>query len=131
MLTLKNSVTLDGEKTKLRPREGSCNLQDIIYVAVCDICSDFYIGHTIDKLRIRINGHRSSFKPGLYKKSALAFHIFTDHNENISLGLDNFSIGVIKQLDPRYLLGAENLLIIKFEADSQHLNRYKAVRYTD
>ena len=48
-------------------------------------CNDFYIGHTICRLRDRCSGHRDSFKPGCYKKSALAYHIFNDHPEEFFL----------------------------------------------
>ena len=70
------------------------------------------------------SGHRGSFKPGCYKKSALAYHIFNDHPEVLSEGLNNFAFGVLKQVDPRFLPDAENLFIVQFKADTKHLNRY-------
>ena len=65
----------------LYPDEGSCIMEDIVYIAYCMVagCNDFYIGHTINRLRDRCSGHRGSFKPGCYKKSALAYHFFNDH----------------------------------------------------
>ena len=106
-------------------------MQDIVYLAYCKIegCNDFYIGHTINKLRERVNGHRSSFKPGLYNKSALAYHIFNDHHSLLPEGLNSFAFGVLKQVSPSFLTDTENLLIIKFKADTRHLNRYKALRF--
>ena len=76
-----------------------------------------------------MSGHRGDFKPGLYKKSALAYHIFNDHNSLLDKGLDNFAFAVLKQVSPAFLIDAENLLIIKFKADTHHLNRYKALRF--
>ena len=60
------------------------------------------------------SGHRGpgSCKPGCYKKSALAYHIFIDHPEVLSEGLNNFAFGVLKQVDPRFLADAENLTAI-------------------
>ena len=106
-------------------------MEDIVYIAYCMVagCNDFYIGHTINRLRDRCSGHRGSFKPGCYKKSALAYHIFNDHPEVLSEGLNNFAFGVLKQVDPRFLADAENLFIVQFKADTKHLNRYKALRF--
>ena len=106
-------------------------MEDIVYIAYCMVegCNDFYIGHTICRLRDRCSGHRGSFKPGCYKKSALAYHIFNDHPEVLSEGLNNFAFGVLKQVDPRFLADAENLFIVQFKADTKHLNRYKALRF--
>ena len=115
----------------LYPDEGSCIMEDIVYcIAYCMVagCNNFYIGHTICRLRDRCSGHRGSFKPGCYKKSALAYHIF-NHPEFLSWGLNNFAFGVLKQVDPRFLADAENLFIVQFKADTKHLNRNKALRF--
>ena len=71
----------------------------MVYIAYCMVegCNDFYIGHTICSLRDRCSGHRGNFKPGCYKKSALAYHIFNDHPEVLSEGLNNFAFGVLKE----------------------------------
>ena len=82
-------------------------------------------------LRVRCTGHRSSFKESSYKKSALAYHVYTDHFDNFSLGLNNFSFGVLAQCDPNSILDVENHYIIQLNADTAHLNKYKAVRFQD
>ena len=131
MVYLNGVIVIDGIRLTLYPDEGSCTMEDIVYIAYCMVegCNDFYIGHTICRLRDRCSGHRGSFKPGCYKKSALAYHIFNDHPEVLSEGLNNFAFGVLKQVDPRFLADAENLFIVQFKADTKHLNRYKALRF--
>ena len=133
MVYLNGCIVIDGIRLMLYPDEGSCIMEDIVYIAYCMVagCNDFYIGHTINRLRDRCSGHRGSFKPGCYKKSALAYHIFNDHPEVLSEGLNkyNFAFGVLKQVDPRFLADAENLFIVQFKADTKHLNRYKALRF--
>ena len=131
MVYLNGCIVIDGIRLILYPDEGSCIMEDIVYIAYCMVagCNDFYIGHTINRLRDRCSGHRGSFKPGCYKKSALAYHIFNDHPEVLSEGLNNFAFGVLKQVDPRFLADAENLFIVQFKADTKHLNRYKALRF--
>ena len=113
-------MPIDGIRLTLYPDEGSCNMEDIVYIAYCMVegCDDFYIGHTIFRLRDRCSGHRGCFKPDCYKKSAQAYHTFNDHPEVLSEGLNNFAFGVLKQVDPRFLADAENFFIIQFKADT-------------
>ena len=130
-MILDRNINIDGIIIKLKPKEGSCKLDNVIYIASCNICNDFYIGHTIDILRIRCTGHRSNFKEGSYQKSALSYHIFNDHFGHLAVGLNNFSFGVIAQCDPLSIIDLENRYIIQFKADTLHLNRYKAMRFQD
>ena len=129
MMTERLLVLDDVHEIRIKPKEGSCKLDNVIYIAKCLECGDFYIGHTINKLRDRCSGHRADFKDGLYHKSALSFHIFTDHPDKLSVGLKNFSFGVIAQCSPSSILDVENHYIIQLNADNLHLNRYKAVRF--
>ena len=58
------NIVIDGIRLTLYPDQGSCNMDDIVYIAYCMVegCDDFYIGHTICRLRDRCSGHRGSFK---------------------------------------------------------------------
>ena len=49
MVYLSGFIVLDGISLTLYPDEGSCNMEDIVYIAYCKVegCDDFYIGHTI------------------------------------------------------------------------------------
>ena len=56
----------------------NCKSDCVIYVAICKICNDFYIGKTMTPVHIPMNGHRDKFHSDKYDKSALAMHIFND-----------------------------------------------------
>ena len=124
---------------------GNCQSKNCIYLAVCNICEDFYIGQTQNELRKRINGHRDKFKLGkctctrkddkcecetdIFMKSSLAQHIYKDHPDFITGKVDNFNFTVLYTSEVGFRLNEyENNLINKTRADIVHLNRYKVLR---
>lgn len=45
--------------TKSAP--GNCSSYNVVYIFICNICDKNYVGRTVQKLRERVNNHRSSF----------------------------------------------------------------------
>ena len=41
---------------------GNCQSKGVIYVASCKECNMKYVGKTVNELRIRVSGHRNTFK---------------------------------------------------------------------
>ena len=103
----------------------TCKSEDVIYIAQCTKCNDFYFGRTMNEARIRFNGHRSKFNTKAYKSSALSLHIYQDHPELVSSGLKNFQIGLIEQPSTSDLDRREDFYIWKTNSSINHLNRYK------
>ena len=79
-----------------------------------------------------MNGHRSAFKlneGGIYedyKKSALSYHCYDRHPDNMSLGL--LRIGFIRSCKAVDLDREESRFISKFRTETLGLNRIKVVR---
>ena len=102
----------------------------VIYLYLCEHCENpccdgFYFGQSINCLRKRANGHRSSFTEDLYKKSALAYHIWDKHKEHFHLKLDNYRAGIIKSTSPGILIGQR--IVVAAKAATMGLNRYKVM----
>lgn len=53
-------------------RDMSCNNRNIIYIIICDKCKKAYVGETKNKLKERLNKHRSDIK--LRVNSAISIH---------------------------------------------------------
>ena len=61
------------ENFTIKPSKSlNCKSENVIYLAVCNICNNFYFGQTMNPEHIRMNGHRSKFTPSNYDKSALS-----------------------------------------------------------
>ena len=56
----------------------------------------------------------------------VAYHIFNDHPEVLSEGLNNLAFGVLKQVDPRFLADARNLEI--FIDDMTNVVKHSSVK---
>jgi hypothetical protein len=54
----------------------TCNVQNVIYVLVCQGCNKFYIGETGDSLRNRVTTHKEQIKIANYRKLHVSRHIF-------------------------------------------------------
>ena len=127
LLTPLNKFTLEGRIFPLFT-EGSCKSEDVIYVCVCKSCDDFYIGQTITPLNLRMNNHRGHFFDGKPERSALALHIHRDHPNMVKNHTDNYTVGILAQVNPLSLTKTEDRFIKNTEADRLHLNRYKPLR---
>ena len=110
----------------------NCKSENVIYLAVCNICKDFYFGQTMTQEHIRMNGHRSKFNKYDYDKSALAMHIYRDHpnyvGDSPQEGLKNYTITILESSSPQNLRRRESYYIWITKADLRHLNRYKVTR---
>ena len=108
----------------------NCKSENVIYIAICEHCGDYYIGQTQAPLKDRVNGHRSSFSsPSRYKDSALALHINKDHPEHMPMKVNNYLFSVLFKFDSGHPLDkAEDSLLLKTKATTLHLNRYKVKR---
>ena len=126
------------------PGKHDCKTKNCIYMAQCTICNqmvgdsttvvseDSYIGQTMQKFHMRINGHRSSFNERDYKKYALSIHAFERHADG-DFNSDNFSLNiykfvVIKDCSPRLLNREEFRYIEGFRTNALGLNRCKVER---
>ena len=113
-------------------RSLTCKSECVIYLALCKLCADFYIGRTMNEEHLRMNGHREKFHPDKYDKSALAMHIFNDHPEHIGQspneGLLNYNVILLETGSAENLRRRESYYIWATKADIKHLNRYKVLR---
>ena len=79
----------------------------------------------MNRANIRVSGHRACFKPNKLKDSAMATHIFKDHIEEFSEGLNNFNFGILETTTPTNLARREDFYVWSTNASVLHLNRYK------
>ena len=114
----------------LPSRISNCKSSCVIYVAICQLCFDFYFGQTMSEERQRMNGHRDKFHIDRYDKSALSMHIYTDHPANFDDALGNFKVVILESTNAINLNRRESFYIWATEADIRHLNRYKVVKWT-
>ena len=124
LMSLTKQISLENNTYRLY-QDGSCKTEDLVYVYVCKICDDFYIGRTITPLNIRTNGHRAHFTDGRPERSALSKHIQVDHPEMFHLHTDNYRVGILAHANPLALDRIENRFVIETDADTKHLNKYK------
>ena len=119
---------INGSELKV-PMDYNCKNKYVIYCAQCTLCSevldaeDTYFGQTLNKLHIRMNGHRNKFNNEDFQKSALAIHAFERHPENFSL--DIFKFCVFKEVHPLNLNREEFKYIEKFKTNGLGINRCK------
>ena len=129
LLALPNQITLENMTYTLY-QEGSCKSEDLIYVCVCNICNDFYVGQSIIPLNKRMNNHRTHFN-GKPSSSALSQHIQQDHPDMMHNHTKNYTIGILVKCNPLNLTRIEDRIIVDTRADQIHLNRYKPVKSSD
>ena len=126
MLKMPRKINLEN-KTFTLYQQGSCKIEDTVYVYICNICKDFYIGKTMTPLNIRNNNHRIHFSDGRPEKSALSQHIYKDHPGMEFKNTENFTLGILAHVNPLALSRVEDSYIRETKADTLHLNRYKPV----
>ena len=70
----------------------SCKSSDVIYIQLCEHCTsgNAYVGQTAKKFSDRISGHRSRFNVEHYEESALSYHSYLEHGQNVNLNDFNF-----------------------------------------
>lgn len=120
-------IRLDGKPLSL-PKTACCFTNNVIYTAICIHCGDYYIGHTDQMFRDRVNKHRYSFNEGKENSSALAYHIKDSHPDYLSSKLHNFILGIIEVTSPNKLLRREQYFITFTRANFVGLNRHDAIR---
>ena len=131
-MTLPRNLVLNGIPVKL-DFSLNCKTENCIYVGKCKFCDnpiEFYLGQTFNHFCIRCNNHRNCFKVNekcKYKESALSLHIFEKHLDLFDSKLENFSMGIIKSVNPMNLARSEDYFIWKTNADTISLKRYKAI----
>ena len=118
------SVAQNGIQLRLK-RTATCKSEDVIYMFQCRLCKDVYFGRSMNRANIRVSGHRACFKPNKLKDSAMATHIFKDHIEELSEGLNNFNFGILETTTPTNLARREDFYVWSTNASVLHLNRYK------
>ena len=74
---------------KVRPANGNCSSNNLIYCYFCTICNKPYVGRTVSRLNIRTNQHRSGYYRvlSLSKLPDFENHVFEDDDDTYSLGL--------------------------------------------
>ena len=107
----------------------NCKSKNCIYLAICKLCGDFYIGQCQPPLHKRVNGHRSNFTESKFKDSALSAHIYLDHPQNFPNKVNNYKFAILNHYDTGHpLTDRENWLVSQTRAVTLHLNRYKVLR---
>lgn len=46
---------------RVRSAPGSCKTYNVIYLVQCSLCNKIYIGRTVNRLHVRMDGHRAKF----------------------------------------------------------------------
>ena len=131
VLSIEETVVINGINVRL-DYSLDCGTEYVIYLYLCEHCENpcrdgFYFGQSVNCLRKRANGHRASFTEDLYKKSALAYHIWDKHKEHFHHKLDNYRAGIVKSTSPGDLDRAEDYFVVATKADTIGLNRYKVI----
>ena len=121
------------------PENHNCKTHNCIYCAQCTICNqivlalhtdsdkeDTYFGQTLQKMHLRINGHRSKFNMLDYEKSALALHAYEHHPDQFTI--DIFKFAIMKSCHPLRLNREEFRFIEKFNTNCSGINRCKVQR---
>ena len=106
----------------------NCSESNIIYVAKCKWCPEFYIGQSTTSMSIRNNGHRSKFNDRDVNKSALAMHIDQSHRDKWDNKLQNYTFGLILKCPGNQLDKYEDIYVEKSQARIFGLNRMKVQR---
>ena len=106
----------------------NCTDNNIIYVAHCKWCPEFYVGRSTTSMSIRNNGHRSKFNSKDVNKSALALHIYQSHRDKWDSKLQNYTFGLILKCPGDQLDKYEDIYVEKTQARIFGLNRMKVQR---
>ena len=114
----RNCLTVNGQKVKAAG--GNCMTYNIVYLIICKLCPNCYVGRTIHWLRTRMNEHRDKFskllKPGfkidpLDDDFSLGLHLL-EHGLRDKDDFDkNFSVVIISRCSPRDLEYQEHKFI--------------------
>ena len=118
MIDHRNLFTVNGQKVK--SAGGNCMTYNIIYLIICKLCPNCYVGRTIHWLRTRINEHREKYgkllKPGfkidpLDDEFSLGLHLLEHGCKNRDDFDKHFSVTIISKCSPRDLEYQENKFI--------------------
>ena len=126
---MSNSTRIDTKQgSKFMTAQGDCTSKNIIYAAVCQICSDIYVGRSTQMLASRNNGHRAKFiryskmisdgttldPSELDDEYTLGIHLHTTHKLTDKHGFDNFyKFTILEVCNPRDIARKEHLWIHK------------------
>ena len=95
LVSRKQTLTINNQKIKI-PMYLNCKSRNVVYLWVCNSCSEAYFGRTTQQCRDCSNGHRSCFTEAKWEKSALPMHCKDKHRDQFTL--NNFSVAVIKKV---------------------------------
>ena len=110
-------ITVNGRRVRSAP--GNCKTYNVIYLVQCSLCDKIYIGRTVNKLHIRLDGHRSKFyeiangntvdvtKDEYCLGLHLADHGLTDHGDFN----ETFKVFIVENCSPKLLEYKENKYI--------------------
>ena len=122
-LTISKPTVTVNKKSISIPKSLNCKSRNVIYMWLCNLCSEAYFGRTTQECHDRSTGHRGCFTDEKWEKSALSMHAKDMHKNCFSL--NNYSIALIKKVSPQNLRREEFRLIDKYRTVSLGLNRYK------
>ena len=88
------STSVENNGNLVNCEGGNCKTRSLIYAAKCVLCQKVYVGKSVNELRNRVNGHRSSFydvirnDKSVYKncnqvddENVLGIHLYIEHNK--------------------------------------------------
>lgn len=102
--------------TKLKERVDTQDRSNVIYSIPCKYCDKKYIGMTTQKVKARINGHKSTVRNQSTDSSALALHATTENHE-----MDFQHVQVVgAECNWKRLLTLEMITIKKHEATTMN-----------
>ena len=131
VVTLPHKISVNGTTVNL-DFTLNCKSECCVYLAVCKHCDpiQFYFGQTSCPFHMRNNGHRGCFDdPTKFENSALSNHILLDHDiERFGDKLNNFHMGIVKEVPARLLDRVEDFFIYSTRAVTESLNRIKVSR---
>ena len=131
VVTLPHKISVNGTTVNL-DFTLNCKSECCVYLAVCKHCDpiQFYFGQTSCPFHMRNNGHRGCFDdPTKFENSALSHHILLDHDiERFGDKLNNFHMGIVKEVPARLLDRVEDFFIYSTRAVTESLNRIKVSR---
>ena len=122
-------VIYRSNKTLVRTAEGSCASYNIVYLVVCDICHQHYIGRSTRQLNTRIGEHRRHFyqivdnkvSPNINPNDdnddfALGSHLYLHGYKNKSDFSKFYKVSLLEVCSPRILEVKEHKYIHKLNS---------------
>ena len=118
MMSLKSTVQSKSNGRSFHTPSAKCTTKMVTYLADCKICSEQYVGRTVQQIRKRISGHRGWMNKPKKEfenlafvdedEAALANHLRTEHGLLTANDFDmNFLFTVLQICEPNKIVGSE------------------------